>query len=150
MTVGSHPDDGDAENGSTLILTAFFAGLALLVVLIVVCVTSLYVERTRLFTIADGAALAGAESFTLDSVTVTGGEVRPRLDPERVAEAVTAHLAAVARTDATPIQVVRAGTIDAQTAQVTLRTIWHPPLPVALIPDGIPVEVTVVARAVFS
>lgn len=52
------------DDGSTLILTVFFAGLTLTVILLVVATTSLYLERKRLFTVADGAVLAGAGPST--------------------------------------------------------------------------------------
>ncbi|MEO5920555.1 MAG: pilus assembly protein TadG-related protein, partial [Pseudolysinimonas sp.] len=59
------------EHGSTLPLICFYGALALLVTLIVASATSLYLERKRLFTLADGAALVGAESFELDEVAMT-------------------------------------------------------------------------------
>ena len=58
------------DRGSTLPLIIGYAGLALVVVLLVTAATALYLERARLFTLADGAALVGAESFDLDDVTV--------------------------------------------------------------------------------
>ncbi|MDO9591011.1 MAG: pilus assembly protein TadG-related protein, partial [Microcella sp.] len=51
------------DRGSILPLIAGFGALALAVVLLVSAATSLYLDRTRLFTLADGAALAAAESF---------------------------------------------------------------------------------------
>ena len=46
-----------ADEGSTLPLVIFFGFLGLLVVLLVTAATSLYLEKKRLFTLADGAAL---------------------------------------------------------------------------------------------
>ena len=47
------------EDGSTLLLTIFYAALALVLILLVVAATSLYLERKRLYTLADGASLVG-------------------------------------------------------------------------------------------
>ena len=60
------------EDGSTLLLTILYGVLGLALVLVVVSASSLYLERKRLFTVADGAALAGAEAWRLDSVRVDG------------------------------------------------------------------------------
>ena len=79
-----------SDRGSIMPLTVFFAFLSLALILVVVAATSLYVERKRLFTLADGAALVGAEAFTIDSVTVTSSGPRPTLQPADVSAAVTA------------------------------------------------------------
>ena len=63
------------EDGSILPLIFGFFAIALAVVLIVTAATSLYLERSRLYTLADGAALAGADSFALDTTWGTGGVV---------------------------------------------------------------------------
>jgi len=137
------------DEGSTLILTIFFAGLALTVILLVVAATSLYLERKRLFTVADGAALAGAEAFALDEVEVFGGEVRVILDSAAVEAAVTRHLAALPPDTMTGLNIEQARTLDGRSATVTLSAIWLPPVASLLVPDGIRVEVTSVARSVF-
>ena len=59
------------EDGSTLPLIIFYAALSLALILLVVAATSLYLERKRLFTLADGASLVGAESFSLGDVSRT-------------------------------------------------------------------------------
>ena len=82
-----------SDRGSIMPLTVFFAFLSLALILVVVAATSLYIERKRLFTLADGAALVGAEAFTIDSVTVTSSGPRPTLQPADVSAAVTAYLA---------------------------------------------------------
>ncbi|WP_233279323.1 pilus assembly protein TadG-related protein, partial [Microterricola pindariensis] len=53
------------EEGSSLVLTVFYGAFALALILIVVAATSLSLERKRLLSVADGAALAGAEAFEL-------------------------------------------------------------------------------------
>ena len=74
-----------AEDGSALLLTIFYGFLSLVLIFLVVAATSLYLERKRLFTLADGAALVGAESYALDDVVLTAPGFRPTLTPQKVA-----------------------------------------------------------------
>lgn len=140
----------NSDEGSVLILTIFYTALALLVVLVVVAASSLYLERTRLFTLADGAALEAAESFALDDVELADSAVVPRLDPVAVDSAVHRYL------DDTPsaaefadLTIVRATTADGRSATVTLSATWRPAVLSLIVPTGFPIEVTSVARSVF-
>ncbi len=137
------------EEGSTLLLTIFYGFLALVVVLIVVAATSLYLERKKLFTLADGAALAAAESFTLESVSVDDGELHAALTTGEIRAAATAYLAAAPHPGIENLVLTHADTVDGQSATVTLRAWWRPPVLTLLVPDGLPLEVTAVARSVF-
>lgn len=143
------PDaDQDGEQGSTLLLTIFFSFLALVIVLVVVAASSLYLERKRLFTLADGAALAGAEAWSLDAVTTADGELAVRLDDEAVQDAVTRYLDdAAGRLDG--VELVRAVSRDGRSATVTLRAEWRAPLHTEVLPMSVPIEVTTTARSVF-
>jgi len=100
----------------------FFAFLSLALILVVVDATSLYIERKRLFTLADGAALVGAEAFTIDSVTVTSSGPRPTLQPADVSAAVTAYLAGTPDPGFDDLRVDRATTDDGASATVTLSS----------------------------
>ncbi|HWR85958.1 MAG TPA: pilus assembly protein TadG-related protein [Rhodoglobus sp.] len=137
------------DDGSMLPLTIFFGFLSLVLVLLVVAATSLYLERKRLFTLADGAALVGAEAFELADVTATPDGVRAQLRSGDVAAAVADYVAQhPADFDALAIR--HAGSDDRRSATVTLSAIWHPPILSPLVPAGVPIEVTAVARSVFS
>jgi uncharacterized membrane protein len=138
------------DEGSTLLLTIFYGFLALLLVLIVVAATSLYLERKKLFTLADGAALAGAESFALDAVALESGELHAALTSAEIHAAASAYLAAAPHPDIDSLHIVRADTADGQSATVSLRAWWRPPVLTLFVPDGLPVEVTAVARSVFQ
>ena len=86
--------DPHDDRGSILPLIAGYGALALAVVLLVTAATSLYLERKRLYTLADGAALVGAESFDLADVEVTPqGVLRPRLTDEQVVTGAQQYLA---------------------------------------------------------
>ncbi|WP_235500696.1 pilus assembly protein TadG-related protein [Agreia sp. Leaf335] len=139
-----------SDEGSTLLLTIFYAALALLVVLVVVAASSLYLERTRLFTMADGAALAGAESFSLDDVELVDSAVVPRLEPQAVDAAVDDYLDnAPSSASFDDLTVIEATTSDGRSASVTLSASWRPAVLSLVVPNGFPIEVTSVARSTF-
>ena len=139
-----------SDRGSIMPLTVFFAFLSLALILVVVAATSLYIERKRLFTLADGAALVGAEAFTIDSVTVSSSGPRPTLQPADVSAAVTAYLASTPDPGFDDLRVDRATTDDGASATVTLSAVWHPPVLAPLVPDGLRIDVTSTARSVFD
>lgn len=148
--IAGHAAPGvQGEDGSVLLLTIFYGFLALLVVLIVVAATSLYLERKKLFTLADGAALAAAESFTLDSVAIDAGELHAALTTSEVRAAAAAYLATAPHPGVDNLLLTRAETADGQSATITVRAWWRPPVLTLFVPDGLPVEVTAVARSVF-
>lgn len=138
------------DTGSTLPLTIFYGFLSLVLVLLVVSATSLYLERKRLFTLADGAALVGAEAFDLDEVRPSAGGFRPTLETPAVAAAVTDYLAVTPTADFTALAVERAESVDGRSATVALSAYWQPPLLSLLVPEGFRIEVTAVGRSVFS
>jgi hypothetical protein len=139
------------DRGSTLPLIIGYAGLALVVVLLVTAATALYLERARLFTLADGAALVGAESFDLDDVTVREGEVlRPRLTDARVRADVVAYLSAAPTSSFEDLALESATSPDGLSARVTLSSYWRPPALTLVVPEGLRLEVTATARSVFD
>lgn len=138
------------EAGSTLPLVIFLGALGLALVLLVSAASSLYLERKRLFTLADGAALVGAEAFELADVEVTPSGIRPRLAPASVATAVQEYLDAAPVDRFEQLRLVRATTLDGQSATVTVSSQWRPPLVSVFVPDGVRLEATAVARAVWE
>ena len=131
------PDD---EQGSVLLLTLGYAVLALVAVLICVDATDLYLAQKRLDSLADAAALAGAEGFTLafdDSAAPTA-----RLSADRVRAQAEAMVTDVGG-DAV---LVAAGTPDGLSARVTVAGVWHPPVLTVFVPDGLGLEATATSR----
>lgn len=129
----------DAEEGSVLLLTLGYALLALALILVSVCATDLYISQKRLDALADAAALAGADGFTL----VVDGEVaHADLTDEGVRDqalALVADLPGEAR-------LVSAITPDGLSARVTVSADWHPPLLSLFLPDGVRLEATGTSR----
>lgn len=136
------------ERGSTLLLTIFYCFLGLSIVLVVVSATTLYLERKRLFTVADGAALAAAEAWALESVQVDGDRLSIELDDTEVRRAAADYLGQAA-SDLDDVELVRAASDDGRSATVTLRSVWRAPIHTELVPLAVPIEVTVTARSVF-
>jgi hypothetical protein len=67
-----------------------------------------------------------------------------------VRAAVTEYLAEVPRPLFEDLTVQSAASADGQSAEVTLRTRWQTPALALVLPAGVTLEVTVVARAVFG
>ncbi|TPW73352.1 pilus assembly protein TadG-related protein [Schumannella sp. 10F1B-5-1] len=136
------------DRGSTLPLIAAFGALALAVVLVVTAASSLYLERKRLFTVADGAALAAAESFDLDAAP-GADRTGPRLDDDAVRSAAQDALdAAPARIEGLALENAR--TLDGRSAEVRVSGYWRPPILTLAVPEGVRIEVTARARAVYG
>jgi len=142
------------DTGSTLPLVIFYGFLALALVLIVAAASSLYLERKRLFTLADGAALVGAEVFDLKAVSLTARGPRPTLLPGQVHAAVASYLAGnptgAEAGEFEGLVVEQATTVDGESATVTVSAIWHPPVVTVFVPEGLRIDATAVARSVFG
>jgi hypothetical protein len=137
------------DDGSILPLTIFYGLLSLALILMVVAATSLYIERKRLFTLADGAALAGAEAFDLDAVTHDGSTPSAQLDSADVHDAVADYLADSSASGFDALQLTEADSPDGASATVRIAATWHPPVVSLLVPDGIRIEVRSTARSVL-
>lgn len=129
----------DDDDGSVLILTLGYAVLAIAVILVCVDATSLYLAQKRLDALADAAALAGADGFTL---VVEGGEPRAELTDDGVREQASALIGDVGGGAA----VVDAGTPDGVSARVTVADTWRPPIVALFVPDGLALEATATSR----
>ena len=139
----------DPEAGSTLPLLLVFFAVAASFVAVVVGATALHLERLRLLTVADGAALAAAESFAVEDVHVEGGAVVPTLHAASVVREARRYL-----DDASPTAfdtlTLLAATTDGRSATVRLASVWHPPIASELLPLAVPIEVTSSAVARFA
>lgn len=135
------------DDGSTLVLTIGFAALALALILAVTAATSLLIERRRLFSVADGAALAAAEAFALEQVRFDGSAATPALTRSAVGRAAVEWTSRAAG-ELTGVRVDGA-TADARSASVTVSSTWHAPVVSIMLPEGIRLDVTSTARAVF-
>lgn len=123
-----------------LILTLGYAVLALVAVLICVDATSMYLAQKRLDSLADAAALAGADGFTLtldDSAEPTALLTDDGVHAQ--AEALVADVGGEA-------VLVAADTPDGLSARVTVAGAWLPPVLTMFVPDGVALEATATSR----
>lgn len=141
---------GVDERGSALVLTIFYAFLSLVLIFLVVAATSLYLERKRLFTLADGAALVGAESYDLTDVELTPRGYRPKLTAVKVASAVHDYVGSRQGDEFNNLRIEEATTNDSASSTVSLSAYWKPPFVSLLVPEGVRIDVTATARSVFS
>jgi hypothetical protein len=145
-----------ADDGSILPLIIASCALGLAVILMAAAASSLYLERVRLFSLADAAALAGAESFDVDvdgrptsAVRDGDGIALPPLTDGGVAGAVAGFLAEEPTDGLHDLHLDRADTPDGRSARVTLSATWIPPVASLLAPDGVRIDVTSTARSVL-
>lgn len=136
-----------------MLLSIAYGVLALLLVTAVVSASSIHLERKRLLALADLAALDAAD--TVDEpdyyTRPDGAPAAVLLSDAGVRRAVDEHLAeAPEAARLTGLHVVRAGSPDGRTAEVTLGAMATPPLiswVTAPWSDGIALVVTSRARA---
>ncbi|MCX6501284.1 MAG: pilus assembly protein TadG-related protein [Microbacterium sp.] len=127
------------DEGSILPLVLGYAILAIALVIVCACATSLYIAQKQLDAVADAAALAGADGFTL---TLQDGEPQATLTPSEVRSQAEALVAAAPGEPA----VVSADTPDGRSARVTVTAAWHPPLFSVFVPDGVALTATATSR----
>ncbi|MEO5535812.1 MAG: pilus assembly protein TadG-related protein [Pseudolysinimonas sp.] len=138
------------DDGSTLPLVAGFGALGLALVLVAAAASSLYLERKQLFTLADGAALVGAEAFDLAEVDTVDGVPDLVLEPDDVHRDVVTFLATTPNGGFESLVLEEATTRDGASATVTLSAIWRPPIVTVFFPEGFRIETTATARTVFG
>lgn len=131
------------DDGSILPLMLGHAVLAIAVIFACVCATDLYIAQKRLDSLADAAALAGSDGFTL---VVEGDSVRAELSDDGVREQAAAIVAAVPGEAA----LVSAEAPDGVTARVTVATTWHPPVFSPFVPDGVALEASATSRTALQ
>ncbi|MEJ6556084.1 hypothetical protein B4U78_002295 [Microbacterium esteraromaticum] len=127
------------DEGSVLPLVLGYVLLAIAVVFACVCATDLYIAQKRLDSLADAAALAGSDGFTLQAEEAG---VRAELTDAGVRDQAVAVVDAIG-SEAT---LVSASTPDGVSARVTVGMSWHPPLFSPFVPDGVPLEATATSR----
>lgn len=132
-----------------MVMILGYVMVALLVATVVIGISAVYLEHKRLLSLADGASLAAADSYTLGEVETQGGGPSAVLNLARI-RSVAADF--VARSPASRrfnnLDVGGAtGTPDGSTAVVVLTAAVHPPVVNFLVPGGIPIEATSTARS---
>lgn len=129
------PDD----EGSVMLLTLGYAILAIAVILVGANAASLYLAQKQLDSVADAAALAGADGFAL---VLREGEPRAVLTNE----GVRAQASALIDIAGSGVSLVAATTPDGVSARVTVAATWHPILFSIFVPSGVALDATATSR----
>lgn len=154
MTANTKPDaenrpGATGENGQVGVLIIGYVLIALLVVTVVLAVSAVYIGHKKLLSVADGAALAAADNYSID--VGLGGTTTPlpSLQDAGVEESASGYLiatGAAARFDQLTVDPAT-GAADGRTARVVLTAVVRPPIVNFLVPAGIPIVAQADARA---
>ncbi|WP_347107854.1 pilus assembly protein TadG-related protein [Paenarthrobacter sp. S56] len=136
------------EKGRILVLTVGYVMVALLMASVMIAVTALYLEHKKLLSLADGAALAAADSYVVGDIG-SGISPSPTLADNRVRDETDAFLQAAGAYAGHDRLAIASGTggDPGGTAVVVLTSVAHPPVVSFLLPDGIVVEAKSTARS---
>lgn len=139
----------DSESGQLMVLIIGYVLLALLVTTVVAAASTVYIEHKKLLSLADGASVAAADSFTLGQLEGSSGSPAAVLNAGRVRSTAADYLnrnGAFARFSGLAVGPAT-GSPDGSTAVVVLSAAVHPPIVNFLVPDGIRIEATSTARS---
>ena len=140
---GAAPVRCDAEEGSVLLLVLGYVLLALALVFVCACATDLYIAQKRLDALADAAALAGTDGFTL---VVEGDTPRAQLcDAGGAARA--RPLCGGAGGGALLVSATSPAGVS---ARVPVAALWLPPLVSPFVPDGLTLRATATSRTALG
>ena len=120
-------------------------GGAIIVLLVIVLgiagASSLLVERARLYSLADGAALYASENFDPAVVSRNNAQPRAPLSSARVRESALAFLRRVPANNLDSVFLESATTPDGWHAEVTLSSLWSPPVVSDFLPSALRIRV---------
>ena len=130
------------DDGQLMLLMAFFALFAALLVVVVVDASAAFLAHRELAGVADGAALAAAQSVDTDAYYAggAGGGALPLGDVEAVAASYVA--AAAPDAEVTAVTLVDGG----RAVRVSLRRRIRFALAAAVFPDGTEIGAEATAR----
>ncbi len=140
------------EDGQLIVLMIGYITVAMLVATVVMAATSVYLEHKKLLSLADAAAVAAADSFSLGQLDSTASTPTAVLSPGRVRGAALAYLegsGAFGRVSGLSLAPAT-GSPDGATAVVVLSAAVRPPVLNFLVPAGIRIEAASTARARLS
>jgi hypothetical protein len=115
--------------------------LLLVMVLGVVGASSLLVERQRLYSLADGAAVFASENFDPAQVSRVNSRPRAPLTTNRVRQSAREFLQRVSSEGLDGVRLESAHTPDGWHAEVTLSSVWTPPVVSEFFPDSLRIRV---------
>ncbi|WP_343212847.1 pilus assembly protein TadG-related protein [Arthrobacter sp. Br18] len=139
---------GDDE-GQVSVLIIGYLLISLLVLTVVMAISAVYIEHKKLLSVADGAALAAADSFSIVGGSGGPGMPLPSLSGPAVQASVGDYLDRVGAGGRFSGLSIDPGTgaPDGRTARVVLTAVVRPPVVSILVPAGIPITAVADARS---
>jgi hypothetical protein len=137
------------DRGSMMPLLGGAAVLLLVMVFGVVGATSLLVERQRLYSLADGVAIYASENFDPAQVSRVGSQSRAPLTSGRVQQSAREFLWRVGSEGLNSVRLESARTPDGWHAEVTLSSLWSPPLVSDFFPEALRLRVDARAQTIL-
>lgn len=144
-----HSPSSEREDGQVMVMVIGYLLLTLLMITVVLGASAVYLDRQKLLSVADGAALTAADTYGLAEPLPGATAPVPELNPATVRSTVQEYLdltGADARFAGLAVDPAT-GAPDSRTARVVLTAVVHPPVVNFLVPDGIPILVTADARS---
>lgn len=135
-----------AEEGRITVLVAGLLALVLLAIAVTTGITAVATKSRRLLVVADGAALAATDAVTGSSSSNGGRDVA--LDAGQARDVVAHYLRRVGAEqefDELSIDAIEVAA-DGVSLTVRLGATAHPPMAAWVVPDGVRVGVSSVAR----
>ncbi|MGG5171241.1 pilus assembly protein TadG-related protein [Pseudarthrobacter sp. J1738] len=150
LTPSTNTKDGERSNegGQLMVMIIGYVLLSLLLATVVMAISNVYIEHKKLLSVADSAAVAAADSYSLGQ-NQGGSSPVAELNSQRVYNSAQDFLVkdnATVRFNALALD-PRTGSTDGRTANVVLTAVVHPPVVNFLIPDGIRIEASSTARS---
>ena len=130
------------ETGSALPLVGGAVLLLLVIIFGATSATSLLIERQRLYSLADAAAVFAAESFAPAEVRLGSSGIVAPLTNSGVYRAAVFYLHSVGAGNLSEVQLDQAITPDGRRADVTLSSLWSPPVVSDFFPSMVRLSVT--------
>ncbi|MPY09505.1 pilus assembly protein TadG-related protein [Arthrobacter bussei] len=143
-----HPGQA-CEDGQVGVLIIGYVLISLLVITVVLAVSAVYIGHKKLLSVADGAALAAADNYSIDAGSGGTTTPLPSLQDAGVEQSASGYLlatGAATRFDQLTVDPAT-GAADGRTARVVLTAVVRPPIVNFLVPEGIPIVVQADARA---
>ena len=138
----------DEETGHVMVLLIGYVLITLLVITVVAAAGSIYLGHKKLLSLADGAALAAADTFELSGGSASS-DPGTLLTAQGVQGAAQNYLAGIDAPEGLGNIVLDSatGAGDGRTAVVGMSAVVHPLFINFLVPEGISISVRSTARA---